>query len=250
MIFFIIYFLNTNKKNSMKFFIKNLKNFFLSFILAMSFSTKALAFGNMPKKENSIDQIISRNIEKRKFLSKMRKYPASFKKDVKMPIFKNLRIFNMQLDNPSWITGFADGEGCFSVSFSKREKFSTGIEARPSFSIGQKSSSLEALKNVANFFDCGSIRYSKRDGCYKYEVRSLDDITKKILPHFEKYPLKTQKKNDFESFSKICKDIKQNKHLNSDGMKEIIKDAYTMNPAGKKKYASEELIKNVKEKKN
>lgn len=224
-----------------------IKKIITSLLCVMWFSTKTLAIGNMPKKEKLFDQIINRNIQKRKFMQKIYEGQTSLKKDVKMPIYKNSRIFNMKLDNPSWVTGFADGEACFSVSFNRREKFSTGLEVRPSFSIGQKASSLEALKNVQNYFDCGSIRYSTRDGCYKYEVRCLDDITKKILPHFEKYPLKTQKQNDFEIFSNICKDMKQNKHLNPNGIKKILKDAYTMNPAGKRKYSYEDLIKFVKD---
>jgi hypothetical protein len=222
----------------MKFFNKK---FLLSLLLAMSFSPKVKAFENNPKKEEFVNQMINKR------LNKMRKAPT--KKEVILEISKakNPKFLSMQLHNPSWVTGFVDGEGCFSVSFNKREKLARGIEVRPSFGIGQKEASLESLQNVQNFFGCGSIRYSNRDGCYKYEVRSLNDITEKIIPHFDKYPLKTQKKKDFEIFTIICKDMLQSKHLSVLGIKQIIKNAYTMNPAGTRKYSYEELIQSVKD---
>jgi hypothetical protein len=36
-----------------------------------------------------------------------------------------------------YISGYVDGEGCFSVSFTKRTKFLVGWETKPSFSISQ-----------------------------------------------------------------------------------------------------------------
>lgn len=153
----------------------------------------------------------------------------------------------IKTDQSEWIREFTDGEGCFAVSFNKREKLTTKVEARPSFSISQKSHSLKALENVKNFFNCGAICYSARDDCYKYEVRNLTEIVKKIIPHFEKYPLETAKNLDFKIFATICKDMNQGKHLNASGMKKIIKESYTMNSSGKRKYSCEEITKHVKD---
>src|SRR3989344_5131251 len=100
----------------------------------------------------------------------------------------------------SYLTGFVDGEGCFSVSFNLRNKFSTGIEVRPSFSVSQHKRNLNILKEVRNYFGVGGIRYSKRDGNYKYEVRSIKDLIKRIIPHFDKYYLKTSKNADYKIF--------------------------------------------------
>lgn len=57
----------------------------------------------------------------------------------------------------SYITGFTDGEGTFSVSFSHRAKLRTNIEARPSFSISQHKRNLEILKEIREYFGVGSI---------------------------------------------------------------------------------------------
>ena len=147
----------------------------------------------------------------------------------------------------SWyITGFVDGEGCFSISFNKREKLKTGLEIRPSFSIGQNKKSLKLLQDIMQYFGCGAIRFSRHDQTYKYEIRSIGDIRKKIIPHFKKYPLKTSKNEDFQKFVWICDEIAASKHLNKECLEEIIKLSYTMNGSGKRKYTLDELLKIVR----
>jgi hypothetical protein len=61
-----------------------------------------------------------------------------------------------------YLTGFVDGEGCFSVSFTKRGKLKTGIEVRPSFSIGQNRRSLPVLERAKDYFGCGAIHTSTK----------------------------------------------------------------------------------------
>lgn len=147
------------------------------------------------------------------------------------------------MDFASYISGFSDGEGCFSVSFNFREKLKTKIEVRPSFAIGQNKRSLDLLQQIQKFFDCGNIRFSKRDQIYKYEVRNIDELRKKIIPHFEKFPLMTIKRNDFQIFKQICEKVAQMKHLNHQYLKEIIKLAFKMNGSGKRKYSEAELLR-------
>ncbi|KKR21055.1 MAG: LAGLIDADG homing endonuclease [Candidatus Moranbacteria bacterium GW2011_GWA2_39_41] len=146
------------------------------------------------------------------------------------------------MDFASYISGFSDGEGCFSVSFNFREKLKTKIEVRPSFAIGQNKRSLDLLQQIQKFFDCGNIRFSKTDQIYKYEVRNIDELRKKVIPHFEKFPLMTAKLNDFQIFKQICESIAQMKHLNSQHLKVIIKLAFKMNGSGKRKYSEAELL--------
>ena len=141
-----------------------------------------------------------------------------------------------------YMTGFVDGEGCFSISFTKREKLKSGIEVRPSFSIGQNRRSLPVLERAKLYFGCGAIRYSRHDQTYKYEVRSIGDIRKHIIPHFQKYPLQTYKSHDFATFSWICDEIAASRHLNRDNLAAIIERAYTMNESGRRKYTKKSLL--------
>lgn len=148
----------------------------------------------------------------------------------------------MKLD-PMYVTGLAEGEGSFSVSFNFRRSISPGIETRPSFSVSLNARDLDLIKGLRDYFKCGGIRFSRGDRTYKYEVRSIKDLITKIIPHFKNYPLKGSKKNDFESFVKICEMVHANLHLNKNYLKTIIEIAYTMNPSGKRKYKKEELLK-------
>ncbi len=145
-----------------------------------------------------------------------------------------------------YVTGFVDGEGCFSISFSERRKLKTGIEVRPSFSIGQNRHSLPVLERIRTYFDCGAIRFSRSDQLYKYEIRSVGDIRRCIIPHFQKYPLQTYKLQDFATFSWICDEIAASRHLNRETLIAIIDSAYTMNQSGKRKYTKQELLKMIK----
>ena len=142
----------------------------------------------------------------------------------------------------SYISGFTDGEGCFSISFSKRLKMKSGIEVRPSFSLSQHKRNLEVLKKIQVFFGVGSIRFSKKDNNFKYEVRSIKDLISTIIPHFEKHKLLTSKRHDFEIFKIVCKMINSNQHLKSENLYPIIKIAYKMNKSGKRKYQHGELL--------
>lgn len=147
------------------------------------------------------------------------------------------------MDFASYISGFVDGEGCFSVSFNLRSKLKTGIEVRPSFSIGQNKRSLKLLEEIQKYFNCGSIRFSRRDQCYKYETRDISELMRNILPHFKKFPLRSEKAKDFDIFCTICGYIAKTKHLNSKYLKEIIHLAYQMNRSGKRKYQEAELLR-------
>ena len=149
------------------------------------------------------------------------------------------------MEMASYITGFVDGEGCFSVSFSMRKKMKLGIEVRPSFSVSQHRRNKEIILKLQQFFKCGGVRYSKRDQNFKYEVRSVDDIVKKVIPHFEKYELKTSKKDDFNAFKEICRLIYTNHHLSTEGLKRIIDLSEHVNKTGKKKYDRADLLKLV-----
>lgn len=151
-------------------------------------------------------------------------------------------------DLPGWIVGFTDGEGCFSISFNLRKSLTVGVETRPSFGVGQKSTSLSSLNIMKNHFKCGHIRYSSNDGTYKYEIRDINDLVNKVIPFFEKHSLETAKKEDFKIFAEICRLIKQNQHLNQDGIKKIIEKSFSMNSSGKRKLSADKLINEVDKK--
>jgi hypothetical protein len=70
----------------------------------------------------------------------------------------------------------------------------------------------------------GGVGYIANQGKYGilYQVTSLQDLTNVIIPHFEKYPLITQKKADFELFKRVVDIMNRKGHLTSDGLQEIV----------------------------
>lgn len=133
--------------------------------------------------------------------------------------------------SPDYISGFSDGEGCFSISFSHKKSMPFGICVTPSFSISQNKESLGVLKRIQDYFQCGFLRVDKHT--MKYEVRSLRDLQTRICPHFERYPLHTQKAQDFQIFCEICDLLSHHQAKTSQGLLMIIEKAYTMNACGK-----------------
>ena len=154
-----------------------------------------------------------------------------------MPALKKKR--NIQ----EYVSGYVDGEGCFSISFSKREKFLVGWETKPSFSVSQNEDRAQILFLMQKIFKCGFIRRDFSDKTLKYEVRSLNDLIRHIIPHFEKYPLVSDKQKDFEFFKKVCLLMQKQLHKNKNGLGKILNLAFQMNPSGKRKYTKAEMQK-------
>lgn len=145
-----------------------------------------------------------------------------------------------------YLSGYADGEGSFCVSFSPRPKLKTRLEVRPSFSVSQNSDRREVLDIFHEYFQCGTIRRNPSDKTYKYEIRSLDALVKKIIPHFGRYPLLSSKQKDFEKFKLICGWMKEKKHTYRSTLADLINIACSMNSSGTRKYTKEYLLRLMK----
>ncbi len=126
-----------------------------------------------------------------------------------------------------WITGFTDGEGCFSIAVINNRTTKFGKQIFPEFVVTQGLKSLTALEKIKNFFGCGNIFVNKRydnhnEDLYRYCVRSLGELNARIIPFFKKYPLQTYKQKDFTIFEKVVKSMIEKKHLTEKGRKEIL----------------------------
>jgi hypothetical protein len=77
------------------------------------------------------------------------------------------------------------------------------------------------MKIKSFFNEIGSITFSNDNGVM-YKVYSLDDITNVIIPHFDNYPLISQKQSDFLLFKNIIKLMNKGQHLNKNGLIKII----------------------------
>lgn len=95
-----------------------------------------------------------------------------------------------------WVTGFVDGEGCFSIGFvrqpdrTKRKGYRTGYQVSHNF---------------------------------RYNLLHV------IIPFFRRYPMRTAKQRDFEKFAHCVEMMQYNLHLTKNGIVTIAKIVQTMN---------------------
>jgi hypothetical protein len=151
------------------------------------------------------------------------------------------------VDLPSYISGYVDGEGCFTVSISPRPTLLVRWEVRPSISVSQNGDRSEVLLDIQRYFRCGTIRPDRSDRTLKWEARSLPLLLDKVIPHFRRYPLLSGKQKDFELFAEICERMARAEHRTASGLGEIVRLAGTMNPSGKGGYRPEEILRSIAE---
>jgi hypothetical protein len=150
-----------------------------------------------------------------------------------------------QVDLGSYISGYVDGEGCFTVSISPRPTLLAGWEVRPSLSVSQNGDRAEVLLLIQQYFGCGRIRPDRSDRTVKWETRSLEPIRVNVIPHFEQYPMLSGKQRDFERFADICERMARGEHRLRSGLVEIVRLAGEMNPSGKRGYPVDLIIRSL-----
>ena len=144
-----------------------------------------------------------------------------------------------------YLAGFADGEGSFHVSFRKRKDYKSPWKVSLCFNISQKDKVILAL--FKRHLSCGTLR-SRPDGIWYYEVNNFTAIWEKVIPFFKRYRfLSAKKKRDFAKFCQIARLIKEGRHLQTQGVREILKIRAEMNDGGKRKYTERQILKEIQE---
>src|ERR1700719_1143443 len=75
-----------------------------------------------------------------------------------------------------WITGFVDGEGCFSINFIRqphrhnRRGYKTGFQVAHEFAVTQGAKSLTCLQMLMEFFGVGDVYINRRYDNHKEHV--------------------------------------------------------------------------------
>jgi hypothetical protein len=133
----------------------------------------------------------------------------------------------MKLD-PGWVTGFVDGEGCFHVGINAHSDMTAGYQVLPEFTVVQHARDAQLLHALKAFFDCGVVRTNHGDRL-AYRVRSQEHLLERILPFFEKHPLRSKKHVDFLKFRDVLLMMQKGEHLKSGGLERIRDIASKMN---------------------
>lgn len=110
-----------------------------------------------------------------------------------------------------WFSGFVDGEGCFLIAPLPSRRRKERIHYYPRFMLVLRSDDKEIISSVKNILRIGSICFfrkeeGKKNSNSKPQVAySISDRGECyfLVKFFEKYPLKTKKKNDFEIWKQL-----------------------------------------------
>lgn len=130
--------------------------------------------------------------------------------------------------NAQWVVGFVAGEGCFHIGINQNKEMKLKVQVLPEFTVVQHEVDQQVLYALKAYFGCGVVR--KNHGtrlCYR--VRGHENLLSKIIPFFEKHPLKTRKHVDFEKFRKVVLLMEKREHLSADGLEKIQQIKETMN---------------------
>lgn len=132
--------------------------------------------------------------------------------------------------SPHWVTGFSDAESTFSLKVSKSSTTHSGWNVIPEFQISLHSRDLLLLRKIHSFFGIGIVKERTDKIQTYYSVQSARAIANVIIPHFDKYPLLTQKNADYLLFKKAVNILLEGKARSSfEGIHQIISIKASMN---------------------
>src|ERR1700730_4809043 len=139
-----------------------------------------------------------------------------------------------------WVTGFLDGEGCFSISLvrqphrANRVGYRTGYQLTHEFAVTQGAKSLQCLEALQTYFGVGAVyantRYDNHhETLHRFVVRKRSDLSGVVIPFFREYPLRTAKRTDFDKFAYCVEQMEHGRHLTRSGLADLVEIVATMN---------------------
>ena len=133
-----------------------------------------------------------------------------------------------------WVVGFVDGEGCFSCPIFQNSPMTMRWQVQPSFVVVQSASSRDVLDGLVSFFGCGKVYVNRRhdnhrEDLFRYCVTRFTDLRDIVVPFFERNPLRTSKRDNFEKFARVIHLMDRGRHPTMPGLIEIAQISETMN---------------------
>lgn len=137
---------------------------------------------------------------------------------------KNIRSYSLYVSpilSPWFITGFTDGEGSFLIIIRKKSDTKIGFRVEVRFQIELNRKDEGLLKLIQAYFGGIGVIYRVAKDCLAFRVSTLDHLVK-IIDHFDKYPLITQKLADYKLFCYVIAMMRLKEHLTQEGLEKIV----------------------------
>lgn len=137
-----------------------------------------------------------------------------------MAVKHSITSFPSDIDRDAfgyWLSGFVDGEGCFCLSWQRRNIFP---RPKASFSIGLRGDDRGILETIRTFLGCGTpVRtrlHRAGNPVSTYAIATVSDLHAIIVPHFERYPLRAKKAKDFAVWKQAVGFLNDVSHSSND----------------------------------
>ena len=130
-----------------------------------------------------------------------------------------------KIQDPNWLAGFTTAEGSFMIRVMDRPNSRTQILLR--FKLTQHLRDEQLMRSLVDYLGCGKIYVNV--GSVDFIVTKFSDITNKLVPLFEKYPIQGIKYLNYLDFLKVVQLMKNDLHLTGKGVKLILKIKAGMN---------------------
>lgn len=138
-------------------------------------------------------------------------------------------VVDHEIKDPHWLAGFTSGEGCFFIGTFDSSSHKLGSQVKLTVQITQSLRDQVLMISLMEYLGCGKYYPLFKNNKGNFVVTKFPDITGKIIPFFNKYPLQGAKASDFSDFCKAAEIIKEKGHLRVDGLEEIRKIKAGMN---------------------
>ena len=136
---------------------------------------------------------------------------------VQRPLEKNVLI-----QDPYWLVGFTEGEGCFFVVIQKSSNTLTGFSVSLRFQITQHIRDIELMRSFINLFGCGEVVKRSDGKSVDFKVNKFPELVENVIPFFERMPLLGVKAKNLEDFCKVANIMKAKGHLTKQGLDQIL----------------------------
>jgi hypothetical protein len=97
------------------------------------------------------------------------------------------------------------------------------------FQIVQHSRDIELMEILISTLGCGRMELVSKHSAVYFVVVKFQDIFEKIIPLFDKYPIKGTKALDYSDFKKVVNLMNSKAHLTEQGLSEIQSIKLNMN---------------------
>ncbi len=147
----------------------------------------------------------------------------------------------------AYLSGFADGEGTFSIGLQRRPDLRFGYQIVPEFRVSQNEDRAEVLELFRSTLGCGRIAVNHRgrsgDRTLVFVVRNRKDLVERVIPFFDANPILSSKAREFDVFRRVVIAMTKGEHLERKGFDSLVRIALSMNGEGRyRKWRLDDVI--------